>query len=84
MHKGQERENMKAHYEFGNDPMKKCFKHKTRMKVVHRIKDIIKNKLHVDCDFLWNIFCHEFFMFSYAHSLFLHYGWHSLKVLHNK
>jgi hypothetical protein len=36
---------MKAHYEFGNDPMKKCFKHETRMKVVHRIKDIIKKKI---------------------------------------
>ncbi len=29
---------MKAHYEFGNDSMKVCFKHKTRMKVDHKIK----------------------------------------------
>jgi hypothetical protein len=41
MHKGQERENVKAHYELGNDPTNKCSKHKIRMKVVHRIKDII-------------------------------------------
>jgi hypothetical protein len=33
MHKGQERENVKAHYEFDNDPMKKCFKHKTRLSI---------------------------------------------------
>jgi hypothetical protein len=46
MHKKQEGTNVKAHYEFGNDAMKMCFKHKTRMKVDHRTKDII------DCDFL--------------------------------
>ncbi len=27
-------------YEFGNDPMNICFKHKTRMKVDYGIKDI--------------------------------------------
>ncbi len=32
--------NSKACYEFGNDPMNMCFKHKTRMKVDYRIKDI--------------------------------------------
>jgi hypothetical protein len=37
MHKGQEGTNVKAHYEFDNDSMKMCFKHKTRMKVVHQI-----------------------------------------------
>jgi hypothetical protein len=26
------------HYEFGNDPMKMCFKHKTKMKVDHELK----------------------------------------------
>ncbi len=31
---------MNAHYEFGNDPMKICFKCKIRRKVDHRIKDI--------------------------------------------
>jgi hypothetical protein len=31
--------NLKAHYKFGNDPMKMCFKHKTRTKVNHKIKD---------------------------------------------
>jgi hypothetical protein len=41
MHKGQEGANMmKAHYKFGNDPTKMCFKHKTRMSVDHKIKDI--------------------------------------------
>jgi hypothetical protein len=85
MHKGQQIENMKTHYEFGNDPMKKCFNHKTRMKVVHRIKNIIKKFYHANCYFLWNIFCHEFSMFGYAFFFFLlHYGLHSLKVLHNK
>jgi hypothetical protein len=38
IHEGQEGENVKAHYEFGNDSMKVCFKHKTRMKVDHKIK----------------------------------------------
>jgi hypothetical protein len=41
--------------------MKMYFKHKTRIKVDHRIKDII------DCDFLWSIFCHEFYIFGYEH-----------------
>jgi len=36
----QERTNVKACIEFGNDPMKMCFKHKTRMKVDHKIKDL--------------------------------------------
>jgi hypothetical protein len=40
MLKGQEGSNVKAHYEFGNDLMKMCFEHKTRMKVDHIIKDI--------------------------------------------
>ncbi len=38
--KVQERKILKAHIEFGNDLMKMCFKHKTRMKVVYRIKGI--------------------------------------------
>ncbi len=34
MHKGQKGANVKACFEFGNDPMKiMCFKHKTKMKV---------------------------------------------------
>jgi hypothetical protein len=37
MHKGQEGTNVKARYEFDNDSMKMCFKHKTRMEVVHKI-----------------------------------------------
>jgi hypothetical protein len=49
MHKGQERVNVKAHYEFGNDTMKMCFKHKTRMKVDHKIK---VSFYHINCDFL--------------------------------
>jgi hypothetical protein len=27
--------------EFGNDPMKMCFEHKTKMKVDYKIKDVI-------------------------------------------
>jgi hypothetical protein len=39
MHKGQEGPNVKDHYQFDNDPIKiRCFEHKTRMKVDHRIK----------------------------------------------
>jgi hypothetical protein len=38
MHKGQEGANVKTHYEFGNDLMKMCFKHKTKMKVHQRIE----------------------------------------------
>jgi hypothetical protein len=41
----QERTNVKACIEFGNDPMKMCFKHKTTMKVDHKIKDLKKIKL---------------------------------------
>jgi len=40
MHKGQEKKKVKACYEFGNDSIKMCFKHRTRMKVDHTIKDI--------------------------------------------
>ncbi len=39
--KGQEGANVKACNEFGNDPMKMCFEHKTRMKVAHKIENII-------------------------------------------
>jgi hypothetical protein len=38
MHKEKEGTNVKACYEFDDDPMKMCFEHKTRMKVDHRIK----------------------------------------------
>jgi hypothetical protein len=41
MHKWKEGTNVKAHCEFSNDPMKMCFKHKTIMKVDHKIKNII-------------------------------------------
>ncbi len=41
MHKRQEKVNVKACSKFGNDPVKMCFKQKTRMKVEHIIKDII-------------------------------------------
>jgi hypothetical protein len=40
MHKGKEGANVKACYEFDNDPMKMFFEYKTRMKVDHRIKDV--------------------------------------------
>jgi hypothetical protein len=38
--KEQEEASVKTCYEFGNDPMKMCFKHKTKMKVDHKIKNI--------------------------------------------
>jgi len=31
---------VKTRYKFGSDQMKMCFKHKTKMKVDHKIKDI--------------------------------------------
>jgi hypothetical protein len=40
MHKGQEGRNVKTHYKFDDNSMKMCFKHKTRMKVNHIIKNI--------------------------------------------
>jgi len=40
MHKGQEGANVKTGYEFGHDPMRMCVKHKKRMKLDHKIKDI--------------------------------------------
>jgi hypothetical protein len=40
MLKGQEGIHVKTHYEFGNDPKKMFFKHKTGMKVDYRIKDM--------------------------------------------
>jgi hypothetical protein len=40
IYKRQEVPNAKACYEFDNDSMKMCFKHKTRMKVNHKNKDI--------------------------------------------
>ncbi len=49
MHKGQERANVKVCYEFGNDSMKMCLEHKTRMKIEHRIKNI---KITYNCVFL--------------------------------
>jgi len=36
----QEVENAKACSEFGNDLMKMCFEHKTRMNIDYKIKDI--------------------------------------------
>jgi hypothetical protein len=32
--------NVKTHYAFGNDYMKVCFEHKTRMKVTIELKNI--------------------------------------------
>jgi hypothetical protein len=40
MHKGKVGANVKMGYEFGHDPMRMCFKHKTRMKFDHKIKEI--------------------------------------------
>jgi hypothetical protein len=46
MHKGQEGPNAETCYEFGNDLMNMCFKHKTRMKVDDGIKDV---KILLNC-----------------------------------
>jgi hypothetical protein len=46
MHKGQEGRNVKTHYKSDNNSIKMCFKHKTRLKVNHIIKDIRVNALH--------------------------------------
>jgi hypothetical protein len=51
MHKAQEGANVKALYDFGNDPMKNCFKQKIRMKVDHKLKILIVCFYHVYCDF---------------------------------
>ncbi len=50
MYKGHEGTNVKACNEFGNDPMKMCYEHKTRMKVDHRIEYIKLCFYQVDCD----------------------------------
>jgi len=41
MYKWQERTSVKTCDEFGNDPMKMGCEHKAKMKVDHRIKDVI-------------------------------------------
>jgi hypothetical protein len=64
MHKGQEGANVKVGYEFGNDSMKTCCEHKTRMKANHRINILELCFYHVNCDFSWNIFSHEFLCLS--------------------
>jgi hypothetical protein len=52
MQKGQHGDNVKAHYEFGNDPLKiMCFKQRTRMKVDHRIEILKLCFFHINCDF---------------------------------
>ncbi len=58
---------MKASNKVCNNPMKICFKHKTRMKIDYKIKDVrFYFFYHVDCDLWLNIFCHEFFLFEHA------------------
>jgi hypothetical protein len=39
---------------------------------------------HINYHFWQSIFCYEFSMFEHAQFFFLHYGLHSLQVLHNK
>jgi hypothetical protein len=41
MCKWQEITSVKTCDEFGNDPKKMCFEHKTKMEVDYRIKDVI-------------------------------------------
>ncbi len=76
----------KCENKFGNNPMKMCCKHKIRMKIGHRIKDIIKNLIVFLLRKLWflmEFFCHVFLMFKHANVFFFfHCDLHSLKVLH--
>jgi cyclopropane fatty-acyl-phospholipid synthase-like methyltransferase len=43
--KSKNEQNVKAHYEFGNDTMEMCFDHKTRIKVDHRNKSIKSDRI---------------------------------------
>jgi len=61
MHKKQEGANVKAHYKFSDDPMRMCFKHKTRVKVDYRNKDIKIVFLSHTLWFLMEQFFHESF-----------------------
>jgi hypothetical protein len=77
MQKGQEGANVKAHYEFSNDPWKLCvligynclFSHKLWFLMEHFLSQV----------FLCLNFGHAHFFF-----VFLHYDLHSFKALHNK
>jgi hypothetical protein len=63
---------------------KNVFKHKTRLQVDNKIKNIVNLCFyHVDCNFFWSSFWHEFFSLKHAHFFLLHYGLQSLKMLHN-
>jgi len=78
---------VKMHYEFGTNPMKMSFKHKSRMKFNHRIKGYIYIYIYSSCKFM--IFDEFFFSMGFLHlgmhfSFFFHYVLHSFKVLHNK
>ncbi len=61
---------MKTCYELGNDPIKMCSKHKTRMKVDRIIKNIKFMFYHEDRDHDETFFCHKFFMFGHVHIFF--------------
>jgi glycosyltransferase involved in cell wall biosynthesis len=70
--------------EFGNDPMKMCFEHKTKMKVDHKIKDVV-NVIFIK----WIMILMEHFLLwgSYVwaceYFFLLHCGLHLVKLLHN-
>ncbi len=86
MHKGWEGVYVKARHEFGNDPMKMCFKHKTKMIVDHEFKILKLCRIMFLSHRLWfymKFFCHEFSMFGHAHIIvFIIVVYTHLKVLH--
>ncbi len=84
MYKWQERTSVKTCDEFGNDPMKMCFEHKTKMKVDYKIKDVIivifiKYIIIYDgAFFVMRFLCLGMWIF-----FLLHCGLHLVKLLHN-
>ncbi len=70
MHKKQEGANVKTHYKFSDDSMRMCFKHKTRMKVDCKNKDIIILFLSHTLWFFMEQLFHESFLLRHAHIYF--------------
>lgn len=84
MCKRQKGMNMKACNEFGINPMKMWFEHKTIMKVDHRIK-LLELCFYQGNFFMMELFCYEFFyVWTSTYYFFPCCGLHSFKVLHNK
>jgi len=67
MYKKHEGANVNTHNEFGNDIMKMCLKYKKNWRFYIKLKILELCFYHMDYDFWWNIFCHDFSMFGHAH-----------------